>query len=204
MFKYCLHLPAKRATHRFACFLMALAMVFCAPTSQAQNVGTYKVVDVAQNDVLNVRSGASYRYPIQGIIPPNGRGITIVGQCVKGWCNVTYQGTSGLVSGWVNALFLAPENPGTPTVSAPSSVASGVWLYRVVGVAGNDVLNVREGPSPQSKIVGMIPPSASDVLVLESGGQWWHVLYNSAEGWVNSEFLRKSYFCAAPACPVGD
>jgi N-acetylmuramoyl-L-alanine amidase len=66
----------------------------------------YKVIDVPLDDVLNLRSGPATHFSIIGKIPPNGRGIQIVGNCENNWCKIDYSGTRG----WVNRQFLSGEN----------------------------------------------------------------------------------------------
>jgi N-acetylmuramoyl-L-alanine amidase len=68
-------------------------------------VATYHVVAVATNDVLNIRSGPSPDLDVVGVIPPDGRGVRIVGPCKGQWCEIDYRGTGG----WVNTQYLASE-----------------------------------------------------------------------------------------------
>ena len=63
--------------------------------------------------------------------------------------------------------------------------------YRVVGVASNDVLNIRSRASARSYKVGFIPPDSCGVLI--SGpdrGSWVQIEYNGTTGWVNSRYLE--------------
>ncbi len=76
------------------------------PESQAP---TYRVVKVAQDDVLNIRSGVGTQYPIVGSIPPDSGGVLITGEQVKHgrsvWVPVKYRD----IEGWVNRGYLEPE-----------------------------------------------------------------------------------------------
>jgi uncharacterized protein YraI len=74
---------------------------FCHPGA----LPTYRVVGVALNDVLNIRSGPDANTPIVNAIPPDGKGIRMVGGCAGQWCPVEYLTTKG----WVNRRFLANE-----------------------------------------------------------------------------------------------
>lgn len=65
----------------------------------------YRVVNVAADDVLNIRSGPGANLGIVGTIPPNGRGVRMVGSCSGQWCQINYRGTAG----WVNRQYLANE-----------------------------------------------------------------------------------------------
>ncbi|MGF1619165.1 MAG: SH3 domain-containing protein [Rhodomicrobiaceae bacterium] len=62
--------------------------------------------------------------------------------------------------------------------------------YAVKGVAYNDVLNIRRWPSPQSRLVGVIPPNGSGVYLIRWKGNWGLINYGHYEGWVNMRYLR--------------
>lgn len=63
-------------------------------------------------------------------------------------------------------------------------------VLRVVGVAVDDVLNLREQPSPSARIVGAIPPGGRGVEVLRGeGGPWLLVRWGDLEGWALATYL---------------
>jgi N-acetylmuramoyl-L-alanine amidase len=74
---------------------------FCKPSEGS----TYRIVNVAPRDVLNIRSGPNADLSIVGAIPDKGQGIRIVGDCSGQWCEIDYRGARG----WVNRQFLAGE-----------------------------------------------------------------------------------------------
>jgi hypothetical protein len=81
----------------------------------------------------------------------------------------------------------------TPTL-APSGASPEV--FAVVGVAGDDVLNVRAGPGIANSIVGTIPPYGMGVSVTGDGqpvGQsvWAPIVYGDVAGWVNTQYLAR-------------
>ncbi len=78
-------------------------------------LASFRVAGVEDDDMLNVRSGPSELYPPVGELPPEGRGVKIVGPCRADWCPIRY----GSVSGWVNRSFLA-EDTSAPAASAVS------------------------------------------------------------------------------------
>jgi uncharacterized protein YgiM (DUF1202 family) len=51
-----------------------------------------------------------------------------------------------------------------------------------------DSLNVREGPSSDTKLVGAVK-KGTRVQVLEKPGQWWKIKAGDIEGYVNSSYL---------------
>jgi N-acetylmuramoyl-L-alanine amidase len=73
----------------------------CAPAAAV----LYRVTNVAANDVLNIRSGPDSNLAVVGTIPPDGRGVRIVGNCAGQWCQINYNGASG----WVNRHYLTNE-----------------------------------------------------------------------------------------------
>lgn len=70
----------------------------------------YRVVGVASNDTLRIRSGPGSSEAEIAAIPPGGRSITL-SRCVKvpgyvaNWCRISWQG----VEGWAYAKYLAPQ-----------------------------------------------------------------------------------------------
>lgn len=95
------------------------------PSSPPYRVGgpplpqsTYKVVSVAANDVLNIRTGPSKEHPSIGTIDPEARGVRLVGTCQGDWCPVRHLG----VVGWVNSYYLEPSlgyvGPSIPRIPA--------------------------------------------------------------------------------------
>ena len=75
-----------------------------------------------------------------------------------------------------------------------ANVREGRVRFVVRGVASDDVLNIRSGPSPRHDVVGTIPPDATGVY--GAGGRrqigqsvWREVTYGGVRGWVNDRFL---------------
>ncbi len=72
-------------------------------------LGQFAVVNVASDDVLNVRAGPGVGQPIVGTIPFHGLGVSVHGggQEVSGswWAPVQY----GTVTGWANSSYLARQ-----------------------------------------------------------------------------------------------
>lgn len=71
-----------------------------------------------------------------------------------------------------------------------STAAHAEGTLRVVDTAPNDVLNVRELPTTDSKIVGVIPPDGRGIADTgERNGNWVFVRYRKVEGWVSRRFV---------------
>jgi hypothetical protein len=82
-----------------------LVTKFPKPVQRPTTMPSFRVTRVALDDALMIRSGPSeYHAPI-GVIPPDGKGVQIVGPCYDLWCPVRHQRTTG----WVNRYYLADE-----------------------------------------------------------------------------------------------
>jgi hypothetical protein len=68
--------------------------------------------------------------------------------------------------------------------------ARSAQVFRVRGVAFNDVLNVRDGPSSDHRATGAIPAYALDVRVVgECVAEWCPIYHRGVGGWVHSYYL---------------
>ena len=84
--------------------LIACTALFAsaAPSFACACCGTWKVVNVASYDVLNIRSGPGARYSKVGAIPAGSGCVIKTGQCRKNWCRVSYIDQKG----WVSLRYL--------------------------------------------------------------------------------------------------
>lgn len=79
------------------------------------------------------------------------------------------------------------ESPPPHKAEAKRAVES---LFRVVNVRGDDVLNVRSGPSADFDIVGELPPGSRGISITDAcRTMWCPVQRGSTSGWVNSAYL---------------
>jgi SH3-like domain-containing protein len=80
------------------------------------------------------------------------------------------------------------------SAAPPAKLAStdSTPVYRVTGVSGNDVLNIRASPDANSAIVNTIPPDGKGVRITgDCSENWCPVDYRHASGWVNRRFLAR-------------
>lgn len=77
-------------------------------------------------------------------------------------------------------------------VSAHAREISFPAIFRVVGVAANDVLNVRQAPHARSPIVGVFAPNEPmvEVLQLSEDGRWGLVRFGGSLGWSSMRYLE--------------
>jgi hypothetical protein len=141
----------------------------------------YRVVNVAPDDLLNVRAAAGTHAAIVSGLAADADGIELSSDRVtlsgSDWVGVTVDGSD---EGWVNSRFLAPHE--------------GQSSFRVIGVAAQDVLNVRLSAGVPNAVVAEFPPDQRDVrrsgrAAIVAGAIWWEVTMPAA-GWVHSAYLR--------------
>lgn len=97
-----------RGTNKFSAVVGAVCMCTAGAIPAQANTGpdskkAFKVVNVANNDVLNIRSGPSSDHGVVGELQPGSGGITMTGGCKAMWCPIQHETKSG----WVNRKYLA-------------------------------------------------------------------------------------------------
>ena len=70
---------------------------------------SFVVRGLTANDVLNVRTGSSARYPVVAKLPNGARGIHLMGESVQNGETLWVLVRIGSVTGWVNRQFLVAE-----------------------------------------------------------------------------------------------
>ena len=165
--------------------ITALVMVAANVSGSAAvsaNDGTVqmRVVNVAPNDVLNIREYPSGKSRIIGIIPPTGRGIEYIGEPVGIWVLVRFDNTEG----WVGNRFLTPEVAGA---------GSDETSYSYVAVDpypadGDPFLALRSYPSASKgeRIVKMRNGTLLHVLQRRADGWWFVETPSGVKGWAKS------------------
>jgi Bacterial SH3 domain len=72
----------------------------------------------------------------------------------------------------------------------PSPLGRVAPSFRVAGVDEDDVLNVRNGPSPEHDVIGSILPDAADIKIVgPCVSAWCPIQHRGITGWVNSLYL---------------
>jgi hypothetical protein len=89
-----------------------------------------------------------------------------------------------------------PVEPANTTIrpAAPKQAAANpdrpAQTFRVAGVASDDVLNVRDGPSAEYRATGAILPDAVGVRIAgRCQAEWCPIVHGGVTGWVNSFYL---------------
>jgi SH3-like domain-containing protein len=82
--------------------LLAAAVAIGGPAKACAMCDTYRVVNVAETDVLYMRSGPTRHARIVAAIPHDGYGVVKAGGCKRNWCLMEHFGRTG----WVNMSYL--------------------------------------------------------------------------------------------------
>ena len=157
----------------------------------------YRVVNVAWEDSLHIRSGPSANNRTMGCIPYDGIDVEVSedSEAKGSWLQVHYKG----MTGWVNSKYLSKQ-AGTVEGRSQRDFGRVDNPYRVSDVASNDVLYILDAPGAENKIVGCIPYDGRDVAVVGTGvsittqirtSMWVPIKYKGVSGWVNSTYLSQ-------------
>ena len=190
----------------------------------------YKVTNVADWDVLNVRAYPSYKAKKTTSLKPYDTGLLVVGKRWRGgskWCDVRFldndymeyiRGLNG-EHNWVNCKFLKRAN----NIIYTEAWSSSDKRMRVVNVARGDVLYARKDPRASAKRLGALRYNDVGVRVKKcqyvNGGRWCYVAYGyrmgwamgpgstrvpyAKMGWVNMKYLRNDYSGRDGRFPLG-
>ena len=82
--------------------LLATAAFVAGPAKACAMCDTYRVVNVAETDVLYMRASPYRHARIVAAIPHDGYGVLKAGPCKRNWCVMEHFGRTG----WVNMRYL--------------------------------------------------------------------------------------------------
>lgn len=129
------------------------------------------VVNVAPDDVLNLRDAPGTSARVLTGKKYGSCGIVVTNTCSGGWCPVD----DGHYEGWVNGRFIAMVSPAR---------------YCVTGVAPGDALNLRAYPSSQSRVLHRLGRHQCAIAFLPyATGAWQKIRVDGWEGWANRRYL---------------
>ncbi len=129
------------------------------------------VVNVASDDVLNLRSGPGTSSGVLTGKKYGSCGIVVTGACQGSWCPVD----DGHYQGWVSGRFISMVSPAR---------------YCVDGVAPGDKLNLRAFPSSQSRVQHRLDRNQCSISFLPyATGGWQKIRVDGWEGWVSRRYL---------------
>lgn len=142
-----------------------------AHAAQAVPGEEHCVVNVAADDVLNLRASPNASAKILAGKKHGACAITVTGDCDGGWCPVK----DGKRAGWVRERFISMVSPAR---------------YCVSGVAAGDKLNLRAYPSTQSQVIRRLDRNQCGISYLPyAKGSWQKIRVDGREGWVSVQYL---------------
>ncbi|WP_460811080.1 SH3 domain-containing protein [Microlunatus endophyticus] len=153
-----------------------------AATGTAVAVGSVQMASAESATAtagVNIRSGPGTKYQIVGGLDA-GQRITAVGQPKNGWVKVQFNGSTAYVS----AAYLNLKS-GTTTAGPAAIYTKGTKIATAA-------LNVRQGPSLGSKVIGYIAEGQNVTLTGKQSRGFAEMLYGGQRAWVSGQYLASS------------
>jgi len=168
------------------------------------------------SQAAHLRSAPSSQSPVIASVPKDAV-LTSFQPCARGWCAVEYKG----IRGWIYDVYLveqsaktvsqAPPAPPPPFAkaalqrpsAAPGPVAAAKESprisYRVIGLAAEESLPIREAPLDTAPLIGGLSPDANAIAGLETcKRQWCLIEHDGVRGYVRSRFLGRAGDAPSP------
>ncbi|MGM8230094.1 SH3 domain-containing protein [Clostridium perfringens] len=156
------------------------------PEKPSNPESTEKTGIVNVSSSLNVRSSASTSSKVIGSLSGNTK-VTIVGE-EGAFYKIEYKGSHGYVAKeYVKDVTESNNsNQGTQTPEKPSTPES-TEKTGIVNVSSS--LNVREGASTSSKVIGSLSGNTKVIIVGEEGA-FYKIEYKGSHGYVAKEYIK--------------
>lgn len=158
--------PVMAAITGLAGLLLAL---FLAPLPQAQaevpSRTPLQVVNVASDDVLNLREAPNARSAIVGEMPPGSPAAFTVGPSQGDWLYVRHD----LAEGWARARYLIATGAGVGLEADGSLPLYGL----VIGIRSGQHLALREAPGGQAAVVAHLRAGSKDARLTGRTQNGW-------------------------------
>jgi uncharacterized protein YraI len=168
-----------------------------AATSTTAVADGWRVIDVASDDVLNVREGPGTWFPVVHTFAYDETGIRLTGNVAKVGLLMWAEAEIPDGTGWSAARFLAPDDP-ADLQALEIELALGQAFdepgaFAVVDVASDDVLNVRAGPGTGYDVEGTLLPDGTGIWSTGNyarvTGTTWVELETPEAGWAHAGFM---------------
>ncbi|MDC4249435.1 SH3 domain-containing protein [Clostridium perfringens] len=156
------------------------------PEKPSAPESTEKTGIVNVSSSLNVRSSASTSSKVIGSLSGNSK-VTIVGE-EGAFYKIEYKGSHGYVAKeYIKDVTESNNsNQGTQTPEKPSTPES-IEKTGIVNVSSS--LNVREGASTSSKVIGSLSGNSKVTIVGEEGA-FYKIEYKGSHGYVAKEYIK--------------
>ncbi|HHD2604077.1 TPA: SH3 domain-containing protein [Clostridium perfringens] len=156
------------------------------PEKPSTPESTEKTGIVNVSSSLNVREGASTSSKVIGSLSGNTK-VTIVGE-EGAFYKIEYKGSHGYVAKEYvkDVTESSNSNQGTQTPEKPSTPET-TKKTGIVNVSSS--LNVREGASTSSKVIGSLSGNTKVIIVGEEGA-FYKIEYKGSHGYVAKEYIK--------------
>lgn len=148
----------------------------------AASLGTATV----QADGLRLRAGADTNSTVL-TMAYKGSQVDVLEDAGNGWYKVSFQGTTGYMSGEYLSLTGSASAVDVPQEAVPAAATPTVSNVKV-NLSAGEVLNLRSGPSTQSAKVASIP-GGTVLTTSGSSDGWYQVTYNGQTGYVSGDYV---------------
>lgn len=140
--------------------------------------GTSSTV-VSTVDGLRFRSGPGTGFQVIGSLNKGNEAGFI--EANDNWSKISYKGNIG----WVSSQFLTTKQPSGPTNSTPNSNSG---TSKKTATVTASILNVRDQPNLQGRIVGKLKQNAT-VTITNERESWLEIKFGSSSGWIHRDFV---------------
>ncbi|MGN7295591.1 SH3 domain-containing protein [Ferdinandcohnia sp. SAFN-114] len=140
--------------------------------------GTSSTV-VSTVDGLRFRSGPGTGFQVIGSLNKGNEAGFI--EANDNWSKISYKGHIG----WVSSQFLTTKQTSGSTNSKPNSNSG---TSKKTGTVTASILNVRDQPNSQGRIVGKLKQNAT-VTITNEREKWLEIKFSSGSAWIHRDFV---------------
>ena len=146
---------------------------------EKESVTIGKVVNVASNDVLNVRASSSASAKLLYTLK-NNTSVEVIEKLSNGWIKISYNGKAGYVNGKYIAVSNTETKPDTSTPNAPE----GSVKYEVT-----NPINLRKTAAWSGEIIKVVNKGET-LNVVSINGDWAKVYINGTYAYAPAMYLK--------------
>ncbi len=158
------------------------------PEKPSTPESTQKTGIVNVSSSLNVRSGASTSSKVIGSLSGNSK-VTIVGE-EGAFYKIEYKGSHGYVAKeYIKDVTGSNNNSNQGTTTTPEKPSTPESTQKTGIVNVSSSLNVRNGASTSSKVIGSLSGNSKVTIVGEEGA-FYKIEYKGSHGYVAKEYIK--------------
>ncbi|MEH7236149.1 SH3 domain-containing protein [Bacillus sp. JJ1562] len=143
-----------------------------SPTTSSSTV-------VSTVDGLRFRSGPGTSFQVIGSLNKGNEARFI--EANENWTKILFNGHNG----WVSSQFITAKQTSGSTNSNPSSNSNST---KKTGTVTASILNVRDQPNSQSRIVGKLKQNAN-ITITNERENWLEIVFGGSSAWIHRDFV---------------